>query len=518
MKIALLRTVLFLGGIFGFSLLYAAEPTPAAPSLMQPSAGAPKKEEATVIAPLSNEPYESVHYRFFITKWKLPFLNDSGASGPFGILAPDKFLFISRCGKVSVVEKRGDNLVLTQQQELPFASEIYCGSENERPLAGTKDMLLSDVSRTTSKTGVRTVYLSYAFRGPKECDALKVVAFDLKLAPKLIIDNKQDIFTTKPCGPKPVTHTQLGGAMAQSGGYVYFSVGDFGHGRSPLKASSFESIFRFKYDAKGRVKVERYATGVRNSEGLGFAPTTKIRKGKKVSGEQLYSTDMGPKGGDEINTVSKGDDFGFSESSYGTEYDRDIDIEQPSPWNQHALGKKPLLAFLPSIAPTAIKYYNGPMFKSWNHSMIMSTLKAQTVFRARLDDNRIIYVEPIAVTKERMRFVHIADDGSIFVKADPDIILRVYRDPLAVAAGPVDPAKVVAAKNCLGCHMASGSGSGIPLVGLQPSSVLVQLNDYATGRRVSQIMEGIAKSLSVKERIAVSDFVTKSPKPEASSK
>ena len=60
--------------------------------------------------------------------------------------------------------------------------------------------------------------------------------------------------------------------------------------------------------------------------------------------------------------------------------------------------------------------------------LILATLRGRTVYRLRLDGTRVVYAEPIAVTNERMRHVQIAPDGSIYIKADPDVLIRFYRE------------------------------------------------------------------------------------------
>jgi glucose/arabinose dehydrogenase len=443
--------------------------------------------------------YESLHYKFFTTKWVLPFIQDTGVSGPFEVVGQDLFLFVSRCGLLSYVARRGEKIVLIAQERLPFAAEIYCDGGAKKDLSGVKDLLIT--SGPVPTAGDRSLYLSYESQPTPGCIVLKVVRFDVGLGRRIAVRTKHDLFQSR-CAPEPITHTQAGGAFAETASHIYFSVGDFGHGRSRPSNSNLTSIFRMP-KSSDRPEPEQFAIGMRNSEGLAFAPAS--------NGEPaLFATEMGPKGGDEINVVSKGDDFGFSDKSYGLDYEHDTSTDYVGPWDDHSIGKEPEYVFIPAVAPTDIAYYDGAMFKNWHRSLLMTTLHAQTLYRIRLRGTRIVYAEPIAALGERMRFIRPAPDGSFYLKADPDRLIRVHRDPNAKAQ-PIEVAQLVAAKGCFGCHSPQGAGSAPSLRGMQATAIYHALNNFAAGTKFSPLMNPIAGTLSYLERKAIAEYLAALP-------
>jgi hypothetical protein len=202
---------------------------------------APALSAEVSASPATEASYESVHYKFLATKWILPFIQDSGVSGPFEVIGQDRFLFASRCGVLSYVERQGESIVLIAQDRLPFAGEIYCDGGEKKNLSGVKDLLLTSDKAATA--GDLRLFLSYESQPTPGCIVLKVVRFDLSLGPRIAVHEKLDLFQSQ-CAPQPPTMTDAGGAFAETASHLYFSVGDFGHGRARPSNSDFASIFR----------------------------------------------------------------------------------------------------------------------------------------------------------------------------------------------------------------------------------------------------------------------------------
>ena len=381
------------------------------------------------------------------------------------------------------------------RSRLPFADEIFCDGGPEKNLTGVKDLLIS--RDAASEAGDRRVYLSYATQLNPGCLVLKLVRFDIRLAGKIVVREKHDLFKSD-CAPDPPTYTEVGGALAETPTHLYFSVGDFGHGRARPSDTNLCSIHRL-LKAPGDEQPVQFAIGLRNAEGLAVVPAS--------TGEPtLFASDMGPRGGDEINVVTEGDDFGYSDTSYGLTYDHNTADDYAGPWDDHANGKEPAYVFMPAVAPTDIVAYEGDMFRNWRGSLLMTTLRAQTLYRIRLKDTRVVYAEPIADLGERMRFVRLAPDGSVYVKADPDRFIRVHR-PIGAKPLPIAVSQLVQSKGCLNCHDPGGAGSAPSLRGKDPTVIYQNLNHFAAGSRPNPTMNKIAAALSYDERRAVADYL-----------
>lgn len=160
---------------------------------------------------------------------------------------------------------------------------------------------------------------------------------------------------------------------------------------------------------------EIWAYGVRNPEGLAFNPTD----GK------LWEQEHGPKGGDEINIVQKGANYGWPVVSYGVNYDG-TPVGQGK---QRAAGMvDPVWHWTPSIAPSGMAFYTGDLFSGWKGSLINGALKFELLARLTLDGDKVTKEERILQgLHERIRDVRQGPDGALYLLTDNEAgrILRV---------------------------------------------------------------------------------------------
>ena len=189
-------------------------------------------------------------------------------------------------------------------------------------------------------------------------------------------------------------------------------------------------------------KWRQFTKGHRNPEGLTF-----LKSG------QLLSTEHGPNGGDELNVITEGSDYGMPNVSLGTKYNSYDWIAGTSLVGSHKGYKAPLFAWLPSIAPTQLIEINN--FSSrWDGDLLIGSLKASSLYRLRLEDGRVMYSERIWVG-ERIRDLAQTSNGTIvlwtddtkllFVTVDQDQLAVRRRTPNIIGSGIVD-------EECMGCH------------------------------------------------------------------
>jgi aldose sugar dehydrogenase len=160
---------------------------------------------------------------------------------------------------------------------------------------------------------------------------------------------------------------------------------------------------------------EIWAYGVRNPEGLAFNP---------ANGE-LWEQEHGPKGGDEINIVRKGANYGWPVVSYGVNYDG----TPVGTGKERAPGMAdPLWHWTPSIAPSGMAFYTGDLFPGWKGSLINGALKFELIARLALDGDTVTKEERLLQgLHERIRDVRQGPDGAIYLLTDNEAgrILRV---------------------------------------------------------------------------------------------
>jgi glucose/arabinose dehydrogenase len=156
------------------------------------------------------------------------------------------------------------------------------------------------------------------------------------------------------------------------------------------------------FAARGEVAAEIWTLGHRNPLGLAFAPDGR-----------LWEVEMGPRGGDEMNLIVRGRNYGWPRVSNGNHYDgRDIPDHAPGD------GYEPPKAFWnPVISPGDMIVYSGTMFRAWRGDAIIGGLSGRALVHVDIDGERAREVERWDMG-ERIREVEQAPDGSIYLLED----------------------------------------------------------------------------------------------------
>jgi len=162
---------------------------------------------------------------------------------------------------------------------------------------------------------------------------------------------------------------------------------------------------------------EIYALGFRDPQGMAIHPKT----------GRLWTSEHGPRGGDEINEVGKGKNYGFPVIGYGRDYNgKPINGDK----TVQAGLEQPVYYWTPDIAPAGIAFYTGRMFPVWNGNLFVSSLLGRYLVRLVLDGSRVVAEERLlADLNARIRGVHEGPDGSLYVLTDGanGKILRLVR-------------------------------------------------------------------------------------------
>jgi cytochrome c2 len=128
-----------------------------------------------------------------------------------------------------------------------------------------------------------------------------------------------------------------------------------------------------------------YTIGHRNAQGLYVD-----EKGV------IWSTEHGPKGGDELNVISAGKNYGWPLVTYGTDYDKPFwPLNAKQGW--HGGFELPAYAWIPSIGVSALTGVRGDLFKNWQHDLLVSSLANRSFWRMRVDHGRVIFAESIQI-------------------------------------------------------------------------------------------------------------------------
>lgn len=151
---------------------------------------------------------------------------------------------------------------------------------------------------------------------------------------------------------------------------------------------------------------EIYALGLRDDQGVAIHPRT----GK------LWASEHGPRGGDEINVLEKGKNYGFPVIGYGREYTgKPINGDKTS----QAGMEQPVYFWTPDIAPAGISFYNGKLFPAWQGDLFVSALAGKYLVRLVLNGERVVGEQHLlAELNTRIRDVHEGPDGALYVMTD----------------------------------------------------------------------------------------------------
>jgi len=153
---------------------------------------------------------------------------------------------------------------------------------------------------------------------------------------------------------------------------------------------------------------EIYSYGHRNVQGMALNPQTGV----------IWAQEHGPKGGDEVNILKKGANYGWPAITYGINYDGSI-ISKLT----HKEGmEQPLLHWTPSIAPSGMAFYKGDKFPHWNGDLFIGALKDRHLRRIDLESGKVVGQEILLEELgERIRDVRTGPDGLLYVLTDaPD--------------------------------------------------------------------------------------------------
>ncbi len=209
-------------------------------------------------------------------------------------------------------------------------------------------------------------------------------------------------------------------------GYLYFSIGDrHNRNRNPQDITrDGGKIYRLHDD--GRVPVDNpfvntpeakpaiYSYGHRNPQGLAMDP---------ASGK-IWSHEHGPKGGDEVNIIQAGKNYGWPVISYGINYNGSKFAEAKSKPGM----EQPVIFWVPSIAPCGMTFVTGNKYPGWEGDLLIGSLKFNYIVHCKIEGDKIVLQEKIASGIGRVRNVEQSPDGDIYVGVEGKGIYRLIMD------------------------------------------------------------------------------------------
>lgn len=156
-------------------------------------------------------------------------------------------------------------------------------------------------------------------------------------------------------------------------------------------------------DRKGALP-EIYSLGHRNPQGAALDPVTGA----------LWVAEHGPQGGDEINVIKRGQNYGWPKYTYGEQYGGGKIGEEASPAGFTA----PLYSWVPSVSPSGLAFYTSDRIPAWKGSVLLGALSGQALIRLQRDGDRIVKEERYLSGDARIRNVTVGPQGEVYLLTD----------------------------------------------------------------------------------------------------
>jgi len=310
----------------------------------------------------------------------------------------------------------GDYLVATRPGEI---RRVSATGEISEPLTGTPETFVEsqggyfDIMLDNDFATNRTVYLSFAW-GNFKANATRIVKA------KLGADRLEDVNVLFTVSPTKAAAAHYGGKMVQlADNSIVLSTGDGFDYREAAQDtfSQLGKIIRLNSDGSapadnpfangedGNPYVWSY--GHRNTQGLVV----------DRQNNAIYNHEHGPQGGDEINRIEAGKNYGWPAITYGINYSG----AYVSPFQQAPGMEQPLKYWVPSIGPSGFALYQGDAFPDWRGDFLVGALVDQEVRRIDMDNGKVVGEEPLfSELNARIRDVKVGPDGFIYLLTDSE--------------------------------------------------------------------------------------------------
>ncbi len=320
--------------------------------------------------------------------WSLAFLPDDGG-----------FLLTERDGRLQHISRDGK----TRHEIAGLPAHIYAAGQ-----AG-----LFDIALAPDYTESKRVYFAFA-GGTADANNTELAMATLDLQAHALRDVKI-IFKAE---PKTKGNNHYGGRILFTpGGHMLLTLGDrYAHrDRAQTTDSHLGKIIRLMPDGsvpkdnpftgKAGAKKEIFTLGNRNIQGIALVPGS----------DRIWFHEHGPRGGDELNVLKAGANYGWPVVTYGREYSG-----LPITDVRHKEGMEDaIVQWTPSIAPSGMAFYTGNELPQWKGDLFVGALAGQHLRRLDIESGRIIKQERLLADLEtRIRDVRNGPDGYLYILTD----------------------------------------------------------------------------------------------------
>jgi hypothetical protein len=243
----------------------------------------------------------------------------------------------------------------------------------------------------------------------KDCVSVHLYRYTLNLASKISLTRGKLWFKSNPCVPVSAVQHAAGRLAVIDKKSAYLTIGDLGYTEidNVNRRGDLGSVFKVSATTR-----EKISTGHRNQQGI------------LLIGKDLYTSEHGPRGGDELNIIEKGVDYGWPAVTYGEPYSPG-DYVRLKETGSHDGYRKPLTYWVPSVAPTELVQLNGSQWGSWAGQIVMGTLREESLIFIELIDAKRVGERTIHPVNERIRDLEIGAQGEMIATTDSGKLLFI---------------------------------------------------------------------------------------------
>lgn len=290
------------------------------------------------------------------------------------------------------------------------------------------------------------VYVSYTFYAGNQNFEHRLTRFDVDCSEGAKLSSEAIIWSRELSEPQALSTQAAGGALLVTKESVYHSFGF-------VDLSQWENLETVSVAQNSNtgiiVEISKASGDVRNfTSGHRNVSSIVMRNG------EVFSLEHSMKGGDEINRLTEGYNFGYPFVTYGTKYSS---YAKPKPAVSAPDGvdlQEPFWSFVPSVAPGDAYYLTDSVFERWNDAIIVGGLKSRSVFIGKMNGDRLVYLEPIFIG-ERVRSVTYFDEA-LYLLTDSAKVLELTVDSKSLendTGGSGLVARSPHLKKCVVCHL-----------------------------------------------------------------
>ena len=378
------------------------------------------------------------YYNLNLEYYKIPLFSKYGAIDSFGnnivyISGESDFFLLkeSQDNKKYILNKINVKKINNKKNEFLKKNEKELGNI-ANDLFGVKDVLIDNFSGYQNKV---IIVSSLNYLEKKDCYNISLYLTEITNINSFKINGWNKIFSSKECLSINLTQKPKF-AAASAGGrlskldddHIIFTIGDFyADGKNgPILSQDLNN----DYGKILKINITNnshyiYSYGHRNPQGL------YIDKNKNI-----FSTEHGPRHGDEINLILENKNYGWPYASFGTDYTSGKwPLDKTN--STHSYYEKPILSFGNQIGISNLIVYEDSYFDRWNNNLLVSTLASQKLIRIVFDEQKksLIYIENIPINK-RIRDIIKLDNGKLALLTDrgnseeevPEIIILELKD------------------------------------------------------------------------------------------